>query len=207
MNCPNCDKRPVGVLPSFRFNGVNLKEKAAGYFRCRHCDTLLRQPKGEGPLPKYQEGFWVRYILSTIVVFGVFLGWIFWMDRWDFGDWTNMSVFIVLIGGYLLLLEEVRTHYWVIKEADKGEHLKEFARMGGLGWFLLITFLVVMVGGLIAIDLYVDMSILGQWQQILALIFYVVAIIGGALGIFSYFSDTEGEEGVSDELSSNSVEG
>lgn len=42
MNCPNCNEKPLGILPSFSLNGVSFKEKFRGYFRCKNCGTLLK---------------------------------------------------------------------------------------------------------------------------------------------------------------------
>jgi signal transduction histidine kinase len=194
MNCPNCGKRPVGILYSYRFNGVNFKDRMNGYLRCQHCGTLLREPTGSWNSPTYEKGYWWRIIPLLVVFHGGLFYAIFLIIHGVISLFFYIGILLILLTTFFVISDEIKVRYWVIQEANREEdqeNQKKSAKIGGLGWTIIIGFLAVMLGGLIAIDRFVDTSIFAVWQQIIGMVLFVGITVGGAFGIFLYFSKAE----------------
>lgn len=194
MDCPNCDKRPVKRFYSFRLNGATFKEYIKGYIRCQHCGTLLKQAMSDSglkTLPKYKKGFWKWFVLALVLIFGLLMGIFILLGESDIGFWFAFPVYVILLAGVVLVLEEIKTNYWILEEVeDIEEDRKKHRRMGALGWTILLGFIAVMLGGLVAVDRLYDTEAMPGWQSLVGLILYLVLLVVGSLGIFQYFSET-----------------
>jgi hypothetical protein len=44
MQCPSCNRQPIGLLRfcTFRTRGVSFQQAIKGYLKCRNCGTLLQ---------------------------------------------------------------------------------------------------------------------------------------------------------------------
>lgn len=101
-------------------------------------------------------------------------------------------IFVLILMGTLLGIDEIKARYWILEEVeDIEEDQKAQARMGIMGWILLLGFCLLMLGGGIFVDLYVDLSGFSEWQYIVGMVLYVIAIVAGSLGIFNFFSEKE----------------
>lgn len=198
MDCPNCEKRPVKRFYTFRSNGVKLKHHLSGYLRCKHCGTFLKQAKkssyGLEAIPKYEKGFWKWFVLYLVIIFGLLMGMFVFVipAENDINFLIAFPIFVLILMGTLLGIDEIKARYWILEEVeDIEEDQKAQARMGIMGWILLLGFCLLMLGGGIFVDLYVDLSGFSEWQYIVGMVLYVIAIVAGSLGIFNFFSEKE----------------
>lgn len=191
MDCPNCAKRPVKRFYSFSLNGVKFKDYLNGYFRCRHCGTLLKQTtvSGLGSIPSYEKGFWKRFFLSLVLMFGVIMSMFILFGESEAIFWISFPIFAIIFG-WVMWIGEIKVRYWILKEVnDVEEDQKKQRRMGTLGWILLLGFCLLMLGGGIIVDLYIDLSGISEWQYLTGMVLYMIVIVMGSLGIFNYFSE------------------
>lgn len=196
MDCPNCDRRPVKRFYTFRLNGVSFKNYLKGYFRCRHCGTLLKQAKkstfGLESIPSYEKGFWKWFILFMILVFGLLMGTFVLFGESETTLWTAIPIYLFILIGTMLGIDEIKANFWILEDIDDiEEDQKVQPRMGILGWTLLLGYFFLMLGGGMFVDQYVDLSGFAEWQYIVGMILYVIAIVAGGLAIFDLFSEKE----------------
>lgn len=194
MNCPNCDKRPVRKFYTFRLNGVSFKEKFKGYFRCRHCDTLLKQKQNSSFLPVYHKQFWIYYSILFVVVIGLTLGFLSLVNVYNLGAGVFLGGFAVIMIGMLGGIDELRARHGVIREADLEENVQSAKKLSKTGLLVFLGYTVMAVFGVIKlVYLLPELEIFqGKVASVILLFFTQLVItglvIGGAIWILKHFS-------------------
>lgn len=194
MNCPNCDQKPVGQFYSFRLNGVSFKKKFKGYFRCRHCDSLLRQEQNESFLMKHRSKFWLYYGILFAIVVGLMLGLMALGDAYQLGGEFLLGSFIIIMIGMIGAIDELRAYYWLIREADFEEDRRKAKKLttSGLLWFLAYSVVAIFavinfIPFLGQLELF-QQNTIGIGLLITAQLLSLGLVLGGAIWILKKFS-------------------
>lgn len=188
MNCPNCDKKPVGLFHSLRPRGVDLRKFFQGYFKCKNCGTILRQERGSVIFPKFKKSFWIYYILFLAFILGLGYGTLQLLVLLDFQIWATVILVVlygVTIGG---VGDELRARFWIIVEADpeEDEETSEKVSTTGVIVFLIYAFI---AGGLgIWIIRKIDITEVSNTLFLIGAFLYLIVFLGVAIWILKQFS-------------------
>jgi amino acid transporter len=206
MNCPNCGERPVGILYSFKLQGVSFKESLKGYFKCRQCGTLLRHKKNSAGLPEFDNIYWF-YSIVLVVLIGSSAFYIFGtLFEMDLSAWILVGVFVLFLVLILGIVDELRCRYWVIERVPPEKEQKEPAKLTVAGVVALIAFVAVTMFIYWAFNKYFDMQKLGLALFLIVQLIYFSAVVFGVLYLFDVFSKKENKEEMNavEELESSS---
>lgn len=197
MNCPNCDKRPVGWFHSLRSSGVNWKNKFQGYFKCRHCDTILRQKKSSVIFPEFTQHFWIYYLLYLAFVLALGYGVLYLLIWVEFQPVATIA-FLALFGVIALgSADELRARHWILVEADPEEDAQTAEKLSTMGVIIFVAYAIIS-GGLAVWGIQqIDISQLSNLVFLLGSGLYFIAVFGGAMVILNKFS-IQPEETLSD---------
>lgn len=196
MKCTNCDQSPLGIIDIFKTGGVSGDDYFAGYFRCRHCNTLHKQKRIMNIIPMYEWKVWPLFIL---IVAGVYLipEWLF---SWLYNSFLNLTVQteVLISSGVFLFL--VAAAFWTvltlmlksqkIEQADESE-LNINKRLTRKGWGMFLTYVAAtLLSGYYLIS--ISGSAINQLMIFeMALVVYVLLVLLTGAWILNEFSESE----------------
>ncbi|GEM_PF-7017755 len=194
MNCPNCNKKPVGLFPGFRLKRVGFKQAFNGYFRCKHCGTLLEQEEESG-LPKYEKPYTYIQVVFTLLILGCGL---LAMYTIGMSNWSSPGVLaglVVLLTGLIGIQDSYfRPRYWIIKEADmKSSDQKPSYKLTSQGWTIFSLYCIIAIALFLITPSYLDEADFSKWTILTGAFLYSAVVIGGAIYIITSYSTPEGE--------------
>ncbi|MEX0843742.1 MAG: hypothetical protein WD022_00600 [Balneolaceae bacterium] len=196
MNCPNCNKKPVGLLPSFSFGGVGFTKAVQGYFKCKHCGAILRQSKASTIFPKYEKPFWTLYTLLLGGMLGAIWLTYYVMENYmdDENIWIILPVIIVIGLIFFLAMDTMKTRFWVIEETSFEEEVPENEQLSTTGLIVFVAFAIIAIGLFIFLDRTIDTSTMNLTIYTTGAILYMLAVFGGAVLILNKFTGQHTEE-------------
>lgn len=188
MNCPKCEKKPVGMFHSFRLGGVSFNKRMKGFFKCRHCGAVLRQKRTSMVFPRYRKQFWMIYPL-VIVLFAVFSGFLVtFVPQSVLGFWGTAAVLIFAIIAMLGVADEIRSRYWIIEEKEPVKAEKKAATLTKTGWAVFLAYFVVVVALFLGTRQYIEVLKVGLTAYLIGYILFLTGVLGGAVVILHKFS-------------------
>lgn len=184
-------------MGTFFLKGVGFKKAMQGFFRCRHCDTLLSQEKSESGFPKYETPFWIVYSIFTIGLLGAIWGAFAYIES-NLGSetgWLTNAVNLVAICLLIFSMDWFKARYWIIKETTFEEHEKEIEsqKLSTKGLIAFILFAIVAIASFILLDNYADSLNLSPTAYSFSAIVYMMIIMLMALGLMNYLSKTSAD--------------
>ncbi len=197
MNCPNCGEKPVGMLPSLTFGGVGFKKALRGYFKCKHCGTLLKQSTTSSMVvPKYKSPFWVFYTFLMVGFIGT-IWFIYYLLEMNLGEqniWLVIPAVLVIGLIFFLAMDALKTRYWIIEETEYEEEIPESQKLSTTGMTLFIGYAIVSIASFLFLNNIVDAASLSPALYTIGAIIYMVLIFGGAIYIINEFSGRKSDE-------------
>lgn len=197
MNCPNCNEKPLGILPSFSLNGVSLKEKFRGYFRCKNCGKLLKQQIKSTKLlkniPVYSGPYKTIFALFMMGFLGTAWGiyYLIEMNLNNANHWILIPVIVVIWFVFMVASSWFETKYQVIEEVYSIEEIPKPEKISIPGVLLFIGYLVIVIVGFLYLDASIDSSKYGPALYSTGAILYVAVSIAGAIILINKLSDTK----------------
>ncbi len=193
MKCPNCSKKPVGLFPGFRLKRVGVRKAIRGYFKCRHCGTLLKQVVESG-IAQYQKTYWYAQVGFLFVI--LLTAWLsFYLTNnypvLGFYPVYGFLAFGVLLVGYIDSF--VKPRYWIIEEVD---HIKEKESAQGFtkrGWSAFIFYTVTVIALAVGLPEIFEGFHFSKWTVLAIILVYCTAAIAGGVYIVATFSGSASE--------------
>lgn len=197
MNCPNCDKKPVGLLPEFRPKRVGFKKALNGYLRCRHCNTLLKK-ETEGGFPKFEKPYvYIQITFILLLVGGLYLMYFLMGEDIISPPYALGGFFVYLFSIFGVVDSFLKPKFWIIKEVDEEEAalgIVQKEKLTPRGWAMftlhIIVAVLLMFGGMKLLQ-EVDIS---EYLGVALFILYGIVVGGGVMLIFRMYSEKTQEE-------------
>lgn len=192
MNCPNCNKKPVGLFPSFRLYGLGFRRAFKGYLKCKHCDTLLKE-ESRSDFSIYRKPYWYFLGVYVFLLLGsLFL--LFYLLSTDYlPDLYIMLGFMLFLVGLLGVMDSyIKPRYWVIKEVEESAPKKHSSvRLTPKGWSIFGIYSIAAVALFILTPQLLEGYQLSEQYILGGTFLYSLAVVGGALFILTRFSIRE----------------
>jgi hypothetical protein len=198
MNCPNCGNEPVGFMGTFYLRGVSFKKALQGFFRCRHCDTLLIQKKNESGFPQFTKPFWRVYSLFILGLLA--LTWIIFhyleSTIGSESDWFIMPVIVIQIAVLFVIMDRIRARYWILKETTFEEHEDEIRsqKLSAKDIIAFLIFGVLAISSFLFLDDFVAKLGFSPSAHTLSAIVYLMVIAIMAFAMMKYLTDSNSSE-------------
>lgn len=197
MDCPNCGKNPVGFMGTIFLKGGGFKKAMQGFFRCKHCDTLLMQKKNKSGIAQFEKPFWSAYSLFMVVLLGTIWGAFTYIESTIGSDtgWFTIPVMLVVFCLLFFVMDWLRARYWIIKETTYEEHEKEIEsqKLSTKGIIAFSLFGIVAIASFVLLDKYAASLNLTPTAYSIAAIIYMTLIMLMAFGLMSYLSKTNAD--------------
>lgn len=196
MNCPNCNKKPVGLFPSFSFGGVGFKKALQGYFKCKHCGTILKQSNTSTILPKYEKPFWALYTILLSAMMGT-IWLVFYLLETNMESeniWVVLPVVIIVGLVFVFAIDTLKVRYWVIEETSFDEEVPTSEKISTTGLIVFIAFAIIAIGLFIFLDRTIDTHSISPAIYTIGSIFYLLAVFGVAILILNKFTGQDSEQ-------------
>lgn len=192
MNCPNCNKKPVGLFPSFRLYRLGFRKAFKGYLKCKHCDTLLKE-ESRSDFSKYRKPYWYFFGVYVFLLLGsLFL--LFYLLSTDYfsGLYIMFGFMLFLVGLLGVMDSYIKPRYWVIIEVEESapeEHSP--MRLTPKGWAVFSIYSIAAVALFILTPQLLEGYQLSEQYILGGTFLYSVVVVGGALFILTRFSIRE----------------
>lgn len=183
MKCPNCGKRPLSFFGALGFSGAGFKKTIEGYYKCRHCGTLLWPEQLEG----YPRPYW--YFLALWMTVNLLAIYAFFSYSSSYPLISSICVFTIVIFSTTLFIGYVNSRYWTFKEVDYEKHDPQSWELTKSGWGLvLIYFILILLSYKFVVnDILLD-TVMYRWYRLAVIILYTVAVYAGGAGIVWYLA-------------------
>ncbi|HBQ59093.1 MAG TPA: hypothetical protein DD671_05565 [Balneolaceae bacterium] len=182
MECPNCEKEPSGLKHFVTLGGVNLDLSIKGYIRCKHCNTLLKQPKYLGVWGKFDSKIW---LLLLGIVAGIYI--VFFFSEHIFLSLETVvakstaALGLLIIMGITFLTAFVSIlalipRFAIYELADE-EEIEDEISLTKTGTRIYTAFLILVLFGSIGLLPMIDWGSLNIWLLATGVAIYVAAIL------------------------------
>jgi hypothetical protein len=193
MYCPSCGKKPVGFKGSLYLKGVGFKKAFQGFFRCRHCNTLLIQEKNESGMPKFEKPFGIAFSLLFMAILVSIWGAFTYIESTIGPEpaWYTIPTMVGIFILFFVAMEQIRVRYWILKETTFEEHEKEIQsqKLSQKGLIAFILFAVAAILGFLYMDSFVENLELSATAYTFSVIAYMIVILAMAFGLMKYLSN------------------
>lgn len=178
--------------------GAGYKKAMQGFFRCKHCESLLIQEKHKSGMPKYEKPFWVAYFFFLVVLFGAIWGAFAYIES-TFGAepvWFTIPIYIVTLVLLFLAMDWAKSRYWIIRETTFEEHEKEMEsqKLSTKGVLAFCLFGIAAIASFIFLDKYAENLNLSPTAYSFSAIVYMLMILAMAFGLMNYLSKTNADK-------------
>jgi hypothetical protein len=189
MNCPNCNKKPVGLFYKFRLNEVGFKKSFKGYFKCKHCKTLLKETS-RNDLSQYEKPYWYFLAGYFLIILASLLLVFYLLASSSISSLYGLLGYAGFLMALLALMNNyVKPRYWSIKVVHDAEVDEQTSRrLTSKGWAIFLIYSIIAVSLFIAIPVFFESTHLSELYILLGTILYSMAVIGGAIYILFQFS-------------------
>lgn len=199
MNCPNCNKKPIRIFSDFRLHGVTFKKALEGYFKCKHCGTLLKE-ESKNDFSKYQTTYWYFlgvYFLLLLVSLGLAL---YLVSTNYFSNLYILLGLLLCFAGLIGTMDYiVKPRYWLILEVeDISRDEQPDWRLTSKGWMIFIIYCVTAIALFILIPESLEVSNFSKWTVLGGAIFYNMIVIGGAVYVIIRYSTEQSEKAINE---------
>lgn len=190
MNCPNCHKKPVGFIHYLRFYGVGVKKALTGYFKCRHCNTLLKE-ESQSDTSQYDSPYWFFMGGYLLLILAALFSVLYLIVTNSISTSYLIFGLIVFLWGLMGVMNSyVTPRYWTIKEVRETEDSEEQPpkKLTAKGWTIFLIYSIVAITLFIAIPEFLHETQLFDQYLLPGIFIYSMAVIGGAMYILIRYS-------------------
>jgi hypothetical protein len=164
-----------------------------GYFKCRFCDTTLRQKRNSVIIPGFNKSFWIYYLLYILLVIGLGYGVLQLLILFEFQTIATISL-ILLYGIFVIGLgDELRARCWILVEADPEEDQKSSEKLTTTGVIVFLLHALISGGMAIWIIQNVNVAEIGNTIFLIGNLLYLTVVILIAVWILKNFSNQPDE--------------
>lgn len=147
-----------------------MDKSVLGFFRCQHCDTLLKQRKVLGIFFVYEKKMWAFFILllaltvflpEAIISFFEAVAPSFTEENKSFLPLISLLVTIIPVMGVMF---SMMARYSVFDDVPE-EALEAEPEMDKTGQNIFLVFLIITLLIAIALFYFIDFSVMSPWQS------------------------------------------